>query len=50
MSFPNAKHAEVTGLVSMRPGHNAGATCTCGWHSHHKTFLQHIDEVEEEGE
>lgn len=28
-------------LLSMRPGHRAGAGCSCGWHSHSETYEQH---------
>lgn len=40
------KHEELKGIISMRPGHNAGATCSCGWHSHTKTFAEHWAEME----
>lgn len=38
------RHERLT-LLSMRPGHAAGAGCSCGWHSHSKTFEQHLTEV-----
>lgn len=39
------KHEEVK-VLSMRPGHTAGATCSCGWHSHRQTFDDHIEDLE----
>ena len=42
------KHEEVRGVVSMHPGITKGATCTCGWHSHTRTFEQHLELVAEE--
>lgn len=38
-------HSEVKGVIPMRPHGGRSATCTCGWHSHHKTFEQHLDDV-----
>lgn len=46
MTLDNAKHAEVKGVIPMGPGHRVTGACSCGWHSHTKTFLEHIDEVE----
>lgn len=42
------EHSQVTGIIPIRPGHRAGATCTCGWHSHTRTFEQHLAEVSHE--
>lgn len=39
-------HIEQKGIVSMVPGHTAGATCSCGWHSHTETFAEHLEEVD----
>lgn len=36
-------HAEQT-LLSMRPGLRPGGACSCGWHSHAKTFAEHVAE------
>lgn len=39
------KHEQLKGIISMRPGQHAGDTCSCGWHSHTKTFEEHMAEV-----
>jgi hypothetical protein len=43
------EHIRMKGILSMTPGHAAGATCSCGWHSHTQSFEQHIEEVEADG-
>lgn len=39
------KHEQLKGIVSMRSGHSAGASCSCGWHSHSRTFEQHLSDI-----
>jgi hypothetical protein len=39
------KHEQQQGIIPMGPGYNAGATCSCGWHSHNLTFEQHMTNV-----
>ncbi len=38
-------HEEVKGILPLHPGHTAGATCTCGWHSHSTSFAEHLRET-----
>ncbi len=38
-------HVEVGGIIPMRPGIRPGATCSCGWHSHTRTFEEHIAQI-----
>lgn len=39
------EHKQVTDVLSLHPGQKAGATCTCGWHSHTKTWTEHAADV-----
>lgn len=40
-----SNHREVKGVIPMGPGHRVTGACACGWHSHTKTFEQHMEEV-----
>jgi hypothetical protein len=43
-TYADPDHQPVTGVIPLGP-HSArtgpSATCTCGWHSHHRTFDEH---------
>jgi hypothetical protein len=41
-------HVEQKGVIPMGPGHKVTGACSCGWHSHSKTFQDHLDEIAEE--
>ena len=44
-----ANHVEKHGVIPMGPGYSVSGACSCGWHSHSKTFAEHIAEVEARG-
>lgn len=42
--YQDPDHQPVGGVIPLTGAHGPSATCTCGWHSHHRTFEEHYAE------